>query len=341
MVAWKTCTRPKDLGGLGIPDLKLVATAFEAKWLWLQKVNRDRAWAALPLKMSTEAVAFFRASTHTVVGNGHNTLFWLDSWINGVAVRTLAPTLLQYVSRRNINTLTVATGLANRRWVRQIEGGVSVQATLEYLRVWHVVEAVVLSDTPDRLVWRWQSDGSFSVNSAYLALNHGSHPIPGCVLVWDIWAPARIKMFLWLALRRRHWTADRRLRHGLDAHTNCWLCEQEAESIDHIAVTCSFTRQVWFIVASVLGMQTVPTPDGSLLQWWIAWRQHWTGDLRRGADSLFALITWEVWKERNARCFRGSESDANVLTATIKYQAELWVVAGAKHLGSLLARVVV
>lgn len=33
MVAWKTCTRPKDMGGLGITDLRLAATAFEAKWL--------------------------------------------------------------------------------------------------------------------------------------------------------------------------------------------------------------------------------------------------------------------------------------------------------------------
>jgi hypothetical protein len=75
MVAWRTCSRPKELGGLGIPDLRLTALAFEAKWLWLQKVDQDRAWAALPLNMSAEAKAFFRASTYTIIGNGRNTLF--------------------------------------------------------------------------------------------------------------------------------------------------------------------------------------------------------------------------------------------------------------------------
>lgn len=74
MVTWKT-THPKDIGGLGISDLKLVATAFEAKWLWLQKTDRDRAWAELPLKLTDKARAFFRASTYTVVGNGERTLF--------------------------------------------------------------------------------------------------------------------------------------------------------------------------------------------------------------------------------------------------------------------------
>jgi hypothetical protein len=75
MVAWKTCTCPKDIGGLGISDLKLAVTAFEAKWLWLQKTDRDRAWAELPLKLTDKARAFFRASTYTVVGNGERTLF--------------------------------------------------------------------------------------------------------------------------------------------------------------------------------------------------------------------------------------------------------------------------
>jgi hypothetical protein len=36
MVAcWQTCTWPKEIGGLGITDLRLAGTAFEAKWLWL------------------------------------------------------------------------------------------------------------------------------------------------------------------------------------------------------------------------------------------------------------------------------------------------------------------
>lgn len=87
MVAWKACTRPKDLGGLGFSDLKLVNLAFETKWLWLQKTDSDRAWAELPLQQSREARSFFRASTYTIIRNGRDTLFWQDSWINGTSTR--------------------------------------------------------------------------------------------------------------------------------------------------------------------------------------------------------------------------------------------------------------
>lgn len=43
MVAWETCTRPKELGGLGIINLRLAGTAFEAKWLWLRQTDDNRA----------------------------------------------------------------------------------------------------------------------------------------------------------------------------------------------------------------------------------------------------------------------------------------------------------
>lgn len=286
MVAWKTCTRPKDIGGLGISDLKLVTTAFEAKWLWLQKTDRDRAWAELPLKLTDEARAFFRASTYTIVGNGEHTLFWLDSWISGVSIRAMAPTLLKFVPNRIVSKQTVAKALTNRCWVRQITGGISVPAMAKYLHVWYAIREVVLTDTPDRLIWRWATDGSFSVQLAYQALHLGSHPIPGCVRIWETWAPLRVKLFLWSAVRKRHWTVDRRRRHGLDTHDNCLLCDQEPETIDHIVVECSYFRQIWFGAAMALGEQTHRPPTGSILEWWHAWRSQWTRSCRKGSDSL-------------------------------------------------------
>jgi hypothetical protein len=56
----------------------------------------------------------------------------------------------------------------------------------------------------------------------------------------------RMKIFLWLAFRRRHWTADRRIRHNLEASETCLLCDQEPETIDHILCSCSYIKQVWW-----------------------------------------------------------------------------------------------
>jgi hypothetical protein len=59
----------------------------------------------------------------------------LDSWINGVSIIAMVPTLLKFVPNRIVSKQTVAKALTNRCWVRQITGGISVPAMAEYLHV--------------------------------------------------------------------------------------------------------------------------------------------------------------------------------------------------------------
>jgi hypothetical protein len=251
-------------------------------------------------------------------------------------VRQLAPTLSAMIPAAAKRSQTVRQALQQRAWCRQINGRLSVPAISEYIALWHVIENVHLTDSPDRLMWRWSSDGQFSVRSAYEALHLPSHAMPWSALVLETWAPLKIKLFLWLAFRRRHWTADRRLRHGLDAHDSCLLCGQEPETIDHIIVSCSYAKQVWWRIREALNECGQVRECDCILDWWEAWRALWTGSCKQGADSIFALVAWELWKERNARLFRGAATQPSQLPAIIRHQAGLWVDARAKGLGSLL-----
>jgi hypothetical protein len=52
-------------------------------------------------------------------------------------------------------------------------------------------------------------------------------------------------------------------------------------------------------------------------------------------DSLFALVSWQVWKEHNARCFREARSSMNELLQVIRAEADRWIEAGAKGLLAL------
>lgn len=64
MVEWATCAPPTVLSGLGMTDLRLADTAFQAKWLWMHRTDHGRAWAELPLRTSKQARAFFTASRY-------------------------------------------------------------------------------------------------------------------------------------------------------------------------------------------------------------------------------------------------------------------------------------
>jgi len=61
--------------------------------------------------------------------------------------------------------------------------------------------------------------------------------------------------------------------------------------------------------------------------------------LRRGVDSLFFLIGWSIWKERNARTFNGVSTSATRLEVSIQEEADAWCMAGYKHLGALMASI--
>jgi len=202
MVAWKTCCRPNHLGGLGISDLRLTGIALQTRWLWLQQTDEDRAWSQLPLKVSKEVQAFFKASTFTELGDGRRTLFWEDRWIHGLSIEDIAPYIHGRVHKRVRMRQTVREGLHNRTWVRCINGGLSVSEVIEYLHLWTTLNSYELSDAPDRLVWRWTEDGRYTAKSAYSMMHVGSIKMCGHKLVWKTWAPLRIKIFLWLCNTR-------------------------------------------------------------------------------------------------------------------------------------------
>jgi hypothetical protein len=77
------------------------------------------------------------------------------------------------------------------------------------------------------------------------------------------------------------------------------------ESIDHIIASCPFTREVWFFVLQAVGLQ-LPQAARSVRSWWARLRSGLDNERRSGMDSLFALVSWQIWKERNARCFRNA-----------------------------------
>lgn len=149
---------------------------------------------------------------------------------------------------------TRLSGKALRTGSGQDQSPVASQtAVAEYLDLWEATENVILSDQPDRTMWRWTPDGRYSAKSAYDKLHTGSIPFRGHALVWKTWALLRVKIFVWLAFRKRHWTNDRRHRHGLQAQDECFLCDQAPKSIDHLLSCCPYTRELLFHICTALG----------------------------------------------------------------------------------------
>lgn len=168
-VNWRHVCRPIEYGGLGVRDIERAGLALRIRWMWLARVDPDSAWQGLDMQFTHEEQAMFFASTTMSIGNGMTALFWEDRWINGQSVLDLAPLLYPCILKQRCKARTVAEGLANNTWARDIQGTLGLHEIGQYLLLWQAVSHITLSNEPDRLLWRWTANGRYSAQSCYAA----------------------------------------------------------------------------------------------------------------------------------------------------------------------------
>ena len=193
-------------------------------------------------------------------------------------------------------------------------------------------------DTKDKLLWKWTPDQNFSTASAYRAFFLGQSSIAGAKVLWKARAPGKCNFFGWLALHDRCWTAERRMRHNLQQDDHCALCSQEPETISHLLVGCSFSRQVWYRVLLRGRWQSVSPqhPATNFTDWWLTSRKNFDKVERKSFDSLVILIFWIIWKKRNRRTFDHTSRSVIEVVNLIFEEALSWLQAGFRSLEPFL-----
>jgi hypothetical protein len=90
LINWKMICRPKDIGGLGLPDLERFGRALHLRWPWLEWTDPDKPWFGSKLPRDEDDMALFRASTKITLGNEKKALFWQDNWSRHGCLRDIA-----------------------------------------------------------------------------------------------------------------------------------------------------------------------------------------------------------------------------------------------------------
>jgi hypothetical protein len=80
---------------------------------------------------------------------------WEDRWIDGCAIKEIAPQLYTSILKWRRKIRTVAEGLQANHWARDIQGTIDIQEIGQYLQLWHKLERITLTTEPDTLVWKW------------------------------------------------------------------------------------------------------------------------------------------------------------------------------------------
>ncbi|PNT61457.1 hypothetical protein BRADI_5g15442v3 [Brachypodium distachyon] len=310
LVARDAVCAPKRVGGLGIPNLRLLNLALKAKWCWQERTEPWRSWQDLGISVPAGSVTLFEATTSVILGNGAGSRFWSDPWLAGERIKEFA---LDIIPR-------IEDGL--------LDPNLTSEGIRQFLLLWDKIADVELGSHDDFFHWKWTSSGNFSVQSAYLAFFEGRTEMVGHDLIRGSKAPSiKCKFFVWLACRGHCWTADRLARRGLDHPARCPLCDQDQECVSHLLLGCSVARLICWQVLILWGRpEWLPRSDASILEWWPSIPL--VGKERKDFETSSTLVYWSIWKHRNSIVFDHARVDVVQLLHSIGIEAKAWTRAG-------------
>jgi hypothetical protein len=140
-------------------------------------------------------------------------------------------------------------------------------------------------------------------------------------------AENKCKIFCWLFLQNKLWTADRIISTGGQSNPICQLCLTYPESAMHMMALCPFASPVWQGLTHCIGTQPPPPPASDyrrLKTWWASW----TGTEQNQDVTQKVLYTmWNIWKERCRQAFDNKAMLASQLQQEIKNDVGQWTVA--------------
>jgi hypothetical protein len=158
-----------------------------------------------------------------------------------------------------------------------------------------------LNSDKDTLLWSWDTKGGqVNAKQAYevqMMENVEVEPNYWYVELWTWQLPLKVKLFIWLMLEQRILTWENLVKRGIYGPSRCVLCGNDEETVYHLFVDCSFTKDIWFTIIKDLKL-TNNWEGGQIvecLQNWIRKELNW--------KEIPCFICWEVWKHMNLVIF--------------------------------------
>nr|KYP53060.1 hypothetical protein KK1_025062 [Cajanus cajan] len=268
-----------------------------------------------------------------VLGNGRNTSFWKDSWC------TTTPFCVRYGRLFSITINSEATvadmffgrggGVEwNWRWRRPLFQWELEQLDLlvSDLRGFQVQEY-----THDSWRWKADSDGKYSVKSAYHVIVNDSlfAEIPLHRFIWCRLVPYKVSCFVWRVLLDRFPSKFNLVkRHVLiNSDSSCVWCQYRMETSSHLFFECYFAYHVWMLSLEWCGFTSV------LLNSFIAHFDQFLGlplcpsKMRYRWAVIWLTVIWSIWLARNALIFSDKVLSTLDVLELVKLRTWKWLKA--------------
>ena len=76
------------------------------------------------------------------LGNGENTVFWYDAWLDGIPLTSIAPDIIESVPEHIRSKRTVAYAMMGGRWLTDFKAPLTIDKFLQLLNLWEAIQEV-------------------------------------------------------------------------------------------------------------------------------------------------------------------------------------------------------
>ncbi|KAL8503593.1 hypothetical protein ACS0TY_022360 [Phlomoides rotata] len=192
---------------------------------------------------------------------------------------------------------------------------------------------VIQQNVRDSWMWTDARDGKFITKEAYHIIvgdetnSNGEDENRAFKMLWKCTAIRRYQATAWRILKQRIPTRDELKLRGIIPETQdirCPLCGVEDESVLHIFLGCRFSKQIWYVIYSWIGLVMAPHGEPKLHL-----MQH-SSILGNSKSEEYAVSLWvdvvgTIWKIRNLAVFEDAKPNLSKAIDEIKAKTWSWL----------------
>lgn len=182
MIKWDPLAKPKDFGGLGFTDIRVMNSCLMVKWIDSLERGDDSLCCTLLRKKylgdnsifqirNKHGSQFWRSLLNLrddyqkgrviEIKSGRQTRFWQDVWIGGVPLMVTFQRLFQIATKPDISVAEAGVeGCWELQFTRQIIGGLRD----EWIQLQEMLGDVTLCEGRDKVVWALEKQENIHPN---------------------------------------------------------------------------------------------------------------------------------------------------------------------------------
>ncbi|KAK6791450.1 hypothetical protein RDI58_010531 [Solanum bulbocastanum] len=316
--SWKNLSFPCEEGGIGVKLMKDVCQAFQFKQWWVFRTKQTLWGEFLKAKYcqrsnpiskkwdtgDSQAWRLMMRNKQTVekhilwtIRSG-SSLFWWDNWLG------VGP-LAQFSNNSNrFNNDKVSDFIEGGQWnIRKV----SQLAPQEQVHKILSFQIQLQQGQQDQAVWILNSNGIFSVSSAWNIIRETREKTKFNTYTWHKSIPFKCSFLLWRTIRGKLPTNEKLAIFGVEPN-RCYCCYAPGfDTIEHTFNSGSFAKNIWRYFAVSLGIQTDPLPlRNTIMRWWNTNHNNKAHKLILQSTPIF--ICWNLWKNRCSKKYGGKQS---------------------------------